>query len=59
MFKCEYKVIQENNTNTISGELTKLGTEGWKVILLTSTFAGNGQGIGQIVLTVILEHEIG
>jgi hypothetical protein len=60
MSKREYKVLQGNNANQLSVELNQLGISGWKVVELSTTQAMIQQaGTGHIIITVILEHEIG
>lgn len=58
--KREYKVIQSNNPNQLNAELNQLGMSGWEVVQLSTTQAMIQQvGTGHIVITVILEHEMG
>jgi hypothetical protein len=57
--KAEYKVIQQNNHAHLSMELNKLGLEGWKPILMTTVHAANAAGVGNVIVTVILEHTVG
>ena len=54
----EYKVISENNPAQLGVQLNQLGQSGWKPILLSTVHAAGGAGgVGNIVITVILEHE--
>jgi hypothetical protein len=55
----EYKVIQTATAMQMTGELTQLALHGWKPILMTTTHAAGAAGIGNIVITVIVEHVLG
>jgi hypothetical protein len=53
----EYKVISENNPAQLGVQLTQLGQSGWKPILMTTIHAAGAAGIGNVITTVIVEHE--
>ncbi len=53
----EYKVISENNPAQLGVQLNQLGQSGWKPILMTTIHAAGPAGVGNVITTVILEHE--
>jgi hypothetical protein len=57
--KAEYQAIQVTTMAQLAGQLNQLAQNGWKPILMTTTYASVTPGAGNIVTTVIMEHVLG